>query len=81
MPEDPLRALLRDQSGVIARRQILGLGHSAAAIERLLRRRELVRILSGVYLDNTGDPTWQQRAWAGVLYYAPAGLAHESAPG
>lgn len=34
-----------------------------------------MRLLSGVYLNHTGEPTWQQRAWAG----APAGLAHDSA--
>lgn len=79
MPADPLRSLRSEQSGVVARRQVLSLGLGPADIERLLRRRELVRLLPGVYIDHTGDPTWQQRAWAGVLYYAPAGLAHDSA--
>lgn len=79
MPEDPLRATLADQSGVVSRRQILALGHTPADIERWLRRRELVRLLTGVFVDHTGEPTWQQRAWAGVLYYAPSALAHDSA--
>jgi hypothetical protein len=79
MLADPLRTLISDQSGVVARRQILGLGHSPAHIERLLRKRALVRILPGVYLNHTGEASWQQRAWAGVLYYHPAGLAHDSA--
>ncbi len=32
----------------------------------------------GVYVDHTGEPTWEQRAWAAVLFYAPAVLADES---
>lgn len=49
-----------------------------ADLERLLRGRELVRLLPGVFLDHTGVPTWQQRAWAGVLHYGPAALAGSS---
>jgi hypothetical protein len=36
-------------------------------------------MLPGVYVNHTGDPTWLQRAWAGVLYYWPAALAGASA--
>ncbi len=79
MPDQPLSALLSVQSGVISRRQLHGTGERPADIERRLRRRELVRLLPGVYVEHTGDPTWLQRAWAGVLYYEPAALAHESA--
>lgn len=50
-------------------------------IERLLRRRDLVRILPGVFIDHTGRPSWLQRAWAGTLYYAPAALAGDAALG
>jgi hypothetical protein len=45
----------------------------------MVRRREWVRLLPGVYVDHTGQPTWLQRAWAGVLYYWPAALAGVSA--
>ncbi len=30
-------------------------------------------------MNHTAKPTWLQRAWAGVLYYEPAALAHRSA--
>jgi hypothetical protein len=70
---------LGDQNGVIARRQVIEGGWSSGAIDRMLRRREWVRELPGVYLNHTGEPTWLQRAWAGVLYYSPAALAGPSA--
>ncbi len=34
---------------------------------------------SGVYVDHTGSLGWDQRAWAAVLYAAPAALAGKSA--
>lgn len=68
-----------EQDGVIARSQVLAFGARQHDIRRLLRRRIWVRMLPGVFLDHTGDPTWLQRAWAGVLYYAPAVLTHTSA--
>ena len=74
-----LADLLSQQSGLIARRQVLRLGGKPADIERKLRRREWVRVLPGVYLNHTGAATWLQRAWAGVLFYDKAALAHGSA--
>jgi hypothetical protein len=71
--------LLELQAGVISRRQALRLGLAPHDLERKLRRREWVRVLPGVFLDHTGEPSWEQRAWAGVLYYWPAVLCHESA--
>ncbi len=72
---DEIAHLLAEQGGVITRRQVLTAGASPASIERALRRREWVRLLPGVFLDHTGSPSWQQRAWAGVLFYEPAALA------
>lgn len=77
--QDPLTALCSRQSGVVARRQVLRSGGRPADIERKLRRREWVRLLPGVFLDHTGEATWLQRAWAGVLFYDRAALAHASA--
>ncbi|HQR27997.1 MAG TPA: hypothetical protein PLP61_13240 [Nocardioides sp.] len=74
-----LARTLEQQSGVISRRQVLEAGGGPADLERMLRRRELVRLLPGVYLDHTGEPTWTQLAWAGVLYHWPAALAEGSA--
>lgn len=71
--------LLSDQHGVIARRQGIAAGWQRSDIERMMRRQEWVRLLPGVFLDHTGEPTWLQRAWAGVLYYRPAALADASA--
>jgi hypothetical protein len=71
--------VLGDQSGVIARRQVVDGGWTKNDIDRMVRRREWVRLLPGVYVAHTGDPTWLQRAWAGVLYYWPAALAGASA--
>ena len=70
--------LLTDQSGVVARRQLVAAGIVPGGIERMLRRRELVRFLPGVFVDHTGSPTWLQRAWAGVLCYWPAALSGTS---
>ena len=73
-----MHALLLDQGGVVSRTQLLGLGLARADIQRLLRRRELVRVHTAVYVDHTGPLTWHQRAWAAVLACAPAVLGRES---
>lgn len=71
--------LLYQQSGVISRRQALHAGLRNHDIRRMLRRREWARVHPGVYVDHTGPLTWIQRAWAAVLYAAPAALCLESA--
>jgi hypothetical protein len=71
---DEIARLLAEQSGLISRRQVLAAGGTTAVIERALRRREWMRLLPGVFIDHTGTPTWQQRAWAGVLFHWPAAL-------
>lgn len=77
---DELARVLRDQDGVVARRQLLALpGTDGTAVNRMLRRRELVEVHRGVYVDHTGSPSWQQLAWAAVLWAWPAALAGESA--
>jgi hypothetical protein len=45
----------------------------------VLSRNEWRRVHRGVYASHTGDLTWLQRAWAAVLFYAPAALCNESA--
>jgi hypothetical protein len=71
--------LLRAQDGVVSRRQLLALEVTDSEIERKLRRREWARVHGGVYVEHTGPLTWPQRAWAAVLFYAPAALAGSSA--
>jgi hypothetical protein len=71
--------LLDRQSGVVARSQLTAAGVRAHDLQRMLRRRELVRLHDGVFVDHTGVPTWVQRAWAGVLLAWPAALTRDSA--
>lgn len=74
-----LARLLREQSGVVTRRQVLALGGRPHDVRRMLRRRELAEVHPGVYVDHTGTPTRRQRQWAAVLVLAPAWLHRESA--
>lgn len=74
-----LQQLLREQNGVVSRRQVLDCGGDDNVIECRLRSREWATIHRGVYVDHTGPPSWKQRAWAGVLYHWPAALCHVSA--
>lgn len=70
---------LDDQSGVISRAQLIAAGETAPTIRRLIRRRELAIVHPGIYVSHTGDPTWLERAWAGVLHAWPAALSGQSA--
>lgn len=74
-----LAPLLLDQSGVVSRRQALGAGLRPHDLARLVRRRELARLHPGVFLEHTGEPSWLQQAWGGVLACWPAALAGQSA--
>jgi hypothetical protein len=77
--DDRLLPLLRDQYGVVARRQALMAGLTRENLDRLCRRNELTRLHPRVYLDHTGEPTWDQCAWGAVLWGWPAALTHGSA--
>ncbi len=79
MDDHAITRLLADQAGVISRSQLLACGARPHDLKRWQRRRDLVPLLPGVYVDHTGDPTWLQRAWAGVLACEPAALAGTSA--
>ena len=79
MDERGIRELLQAQDGVAARRQLLAAGASDADLARLVRRRELVRLRPGVYVDHTGAPSPTQRLWAGVLAHTQAVLTGASA--
>lgn len=71
--------LLITQSGVISRVQAMDAGLQPHDLRRMVRRRELVRVHPGVFVNHTGELTWLQRAWSGVLAMAPAALVAESA--
>lgn len=79
MDHEEISRLLDIQSGVIARTQLLARGAKPHDIKRLVRRKEMTAVVTGVYVNHTGDPTWLQRAWAGTLALAPAVLSGMSA--
>jgi len=70
---------LESQDGVIARFQVLAAGGTDDFIARMVRRREWARLRPGCYVNHTGVPTWEQRAWAAVLAVWPAALSRDSA--
>ena len=78
-PVSELEWLLRQQDGVVARRQAISAGLTETDVNRLVRRRDWATVHPGVYVQHTGPPSWLQRAWAAVLMYEPAGLSHRSA--
>lgn len=79
MDEDELARLLQIQDGVVSRRQLRSLKAADHDIRNLVRRRDLVRVHPGVFVNHTGEPTWEQRAWAAVHVHWPAALTRESA--
>ena len=73
-----LDAQRRMQDGVATYAQLTKGGLSRIDIERAVRRNELRRVHPRVYIDHTGPLTWEQRAWAAVLYANPAVLCRVS---
>jgi hypothetical protein len=71
--------ILEVQAGVVSRRQLHEAGYADHDTRRLVRRRHLTSVHRGVYVDHTGDVTWEQRAWAAVLAVWPAALCGVSA--
>ncbi|MFV9632589.1 hypothetical protein [Mycobacterium neumannii] len=74
-----LEAITLAQDGVVARRQVLAAGGTDFDVARLVRRRELIPLERGVYVNHSGRLTQTQRHWATVLAFWPAALAHASA--
>ena len=73
------RSVAQQQDGVVTRRQLVTSGLAPHDVQRLIRRRDLNPVHRGVFVDHTGEPSWRQRAWAAVLYAAPAALWGPSA--
>ncbi|WP_406031458.1 hypothetical protein OG801_22260 [Nocardioides sp. NBC_00163] len=67
-----MEAQRRQQDGVLSHAQLTAGGLTRADMIRMQRRKEIVRVHRRVYVDHTGPLTWHQRAWAAVLYAAPA---------
>jgi Transcriptional regulator, AbiEi antitoxin len=75
-----LRALARDQAGVVTRKQALAAGMSVGAITAKLKFGRWRRVHSGVYATFTGPMTRDAQLWAAVLAAGPgAQLSHETA--
>lgn len=64
---------------MVARRQLLDSGLAPHDVRRQLRRRTWTAVHPGVYVDHTGPLSWEQRAWAAVLWAWPAALCDLSA--
>lgn len=62
-----LAQLARRQEGVLTRSQLCGHGFSRKEIPRRLDEGSWSALCDGIYLTSAADPTWMQRAWAGVL--------------
>lgn len=77
--DNAVKALLGDQAQVVARRQLRELGWDDNDVRRAVRRRDLTPLHPGVFVAHTGEPSWLQRAWGGVLLVWPAALAGRSA--
>ncbi|WP_308191950.1 type IV toxin-antitoxin system AbiEi family antitoxin domain-containing protein [Gordonia liuliyuniae] len=73
-----LARLIRDQDGVVARRQVLACGLGSAFVRSRLRSGAWVSVDPGVYVTHTGPLSWRQRAWCAVLGAWPAALSHGS---
>ena len=71
---DELDHLLLSQDGVITRAQLEQHGLRPHELTRMLRRRELVRVHRGVFINHTGPPSRQQLAWAAVLHAGRSAL-------
>lgn len=67
--------LLITQRGVLSRSQVLASGITIHGLRHRLRPGgPWQRLLPGVYLTVTGQPTWEQKATAAMLYAGPDGV-------
>lgn len=74
-----MRALLRRQHSVVARRQLLELGFTAREIERRLEAGRLTRLYRGIYLVGPVKPPLADQMAAVLACGDSAYLSHRSA--
>jgi len=67
-----LRQLIQSQDGVVTRSQLCGHGLDSGFIYRQVRRGSWSRLLPGVVMTNTGEPTRRQRLIGGWLWAGPS---------
>ena len=74
MQNPPWQPLAQRQAGVVARRQLTGLGYTHEFVRRQLDARRWVMRTPRVVSTTTGPPTWEQRVWTGVLHAGDGAL-------
>ncbi|HEY3717601.1 MAG TPA: type IV toxin-antitoxin system AbiEi family antitoxin domain-containing protein [Jatrophihabitantaceae bacterium] len=72
------RDLARRQAGVVSRRQLARCGVSEDRIDGLVRRRELLELLPGVYAARPAESSTRQRLWTAQLWSGGV-ISHRSA--
>ncbi len=74
-----LEKLRSQQSGVVARWQVVALGGTPNDFRRMARNAGTSKPYEGVLVDHNGELTWVQRASSAVLAVWPAALVGHSA--
>jgi predicted transcriptional regulator of viral defense system len=79
-PPDTLRVIVRQQSGVLSRQQVLRAGLSAETVRSKVKTGQWRRIYRGVYAVQPGHLSRRGELWAAVLAAGEgAVLSHETA--
>ena len=73
-PVDALDDLVTRQSGMVARRQLLALGLDADRVRNQVAGGRWLPRSPRVLSTTTGELTWRQRCWLGVLHAGPQSL-------
>src|SRR3978361_1071368 len=63
--------LVREQAGVVSRRQSIGFGLTPTVLGRLVASGLWGRLETGIYLVPDVEPSWLGRVWGGVLIGGP----------
>lgn len=71
MESPQLAALLASQAGMVSRRQLNALGLDHNAVRHQVDARRWVVRTPMVVSTTTGELTWVQRAWTGILHAGP----------
>ena len=72
--DDVLRALIRSQLGMVARRQLSRHGIEWEHVDHQIRAGRWVERTPRVISTVTGELTWQQRQWLAVLHAGPRSM-------